>query len=91
MRTRISRPANTDRYGPRLWSHILSDQLQDTAAEFWNCVDHKGPLQRGPAPNTPDAAVLPASLAYQHVHTLQMSYTEIAELTPEEAVRLMAE
>lgn len=91
MRTRISRPANTDRYGKSLWSHILDDQLHVTVEEFWECVDNKNPPKRGPASDKPDAAVLPASLAYQLVHTLQLTNEEIAQLTLDDAVRLMTE
>lgn len=36
LRTRISRPANTDRYGKGLWAHILDDQLMVSVEEFWS-------------------------------------------------------
>lgn len=39
----------------------------------------------------PETAVLPAGLAYQLVHTLQLTNEEIAALTIEEAVQRMAE
>jgi len=91
LRTRISRPANTDRYGKSLWSHILDDQLHVTVEEFWECVDNKNPPKRRPASDESDAAVLPASLAYQLVHTLQLTNDEIAQLTLDDAVRLMTE
>jgi hypothetical protein len=90
LRTRISRPANANTYGKGLWSHILDDQLQVTAEEFWECVDHKRPPQRQPSTNPP-ATTFPASLAYQLVHVLHMTSEEIAGLTLEDAVRLMAE
>ncbi len=91
FRTRISRPANTDTYGKSLWSHILEDQLHVTEEEFWECVDDKNPPDRMPVTQKPDAAVLPASLAYQLVHTLQLTRDEIAELTLEDAVQRMTE
>lgn len=91
FRTRISRPADTDTYGKSLWSHILDDQLQVTEEEFWECVDNKNPPDRTPATQKTDVVVLPASLAYQLVHTLQLTSEEIAELTLEEAVQRMTE
>ena len=91
FRTRISRPANTDTYGKSLWSHILDDQLHVTDEEFWECVDNKNPPDRAPVIEKPDVVVLPASLAYQLVHTLQLTNEQIAELTLEEAVQRMTE
>ena len=41
LRTRISHPVGSDTYGPSLWGHILRDQLDVTADEFWLCVDKK--------------------------------------------------
>ena len=38
LRTRISRPPNKTTYGARMWAHILRDQLDVTADEFWTCV-----------------------------------------------------
>lgn len=91
FRTRISRPANTDTYGKSLWSHILDDQLHVTDEEFWECVDNNNPPDRAPVTEKPDVVVLPASLAYQLVHTLQLTNEQIAELTLEEAVQRMTE
>jgi hypothetical protein len=91
LRTRISRPANTDAYGKSLWSHILDDQLHVTQAEFWECVDNKIPPDRTPFTARPDSTTLPAQLAYQLVHTLNLTNEAIASLTLEEAVKLMAE
>lgn len=41
LRTRISHPVGPDTYGTSLWGHILRDQLDVTADEFWLCVDEK--------------------------------------------------
>ncbi len=49
------------------------------------------PPDRTPATPKPDAVVLPAGLAYQLVHTLQLTTEEIAALTLDEAVQRMAE
>ena len=91
LRTRVSRPANNDTYGPSLWSAVLRNQLAVTEHAFWDCVD-KGVLPPRPAatPATP-ARGLPASLVPQLLHTLGLSDAEVAVLTKEQAVALMAE
>lgn len=91
LRTRISRPANTTQYGRNLWSHILDDQLHVTEAEFWKCVDNEDPPERASAGVGPDAAILPAGLAYQLVHALNLTSEEMSSLSLEEAVKLMTE
>lgn len=91
LRTRISRPANTDTYGKGMWSHILDDQLHVTEAEFWDCVDNKKPPERSAVAVAPEGAALPASLAYQLVNTLHLSSEEIASLTVDQAVAKMNE
>jgi hypothetical protein len=47
LRTRISRPPDRTTYGPRRWAHILRDQLDVTAAEFWACVQDGAVPDRG--------------------------------------------
>jgi hypothetical protein len=91
LRTRISRPANTEVYGKGMWSHILVDQLHVTEIEFWECVDDKNPPQRIADTEGSDSRTLPAQLAYQLVHSLKLTNAQIALLTLEEAVRLLAE
>ena len=53
LRTRISRPANSERYGPRLWSVILSEQLDVTEEQFWDCIDRGVPPARTGPSGTP--------------------------------------
>ena len=91
LRTRISRPANTDTYGKGIWSHILDDQLHVTEAEFWDCVNVKNPPKRDTVAVEPEGAALPMSLAYQLVNALHLSSEEIASLTLEQAVAKMNE
>lgn len=91
LRTRVSRPANTNTYGKNLWAHILRDQLDVTSEDFWRCVDSKILPSRGKTVEPPDAIFLPAGLAYQLVHTLHLSNEQIAGLTLDEAVQLMRE
>jgi hypothetical protein len=91
LRTRISRPANTEVYGKGMWSHILDDQLHVTEAEFWECLDNKNPPERTSDTGRPDSTTLPAQLAYQLVHSLNLTSAQITSLTLEEAVRLLAD
>jgi hypothetical protein len=91
LRTRISRPANHDQYGPGLWSHILSTQLAVTAAQFWEC------LRSGQAPDRPGSSrpegrePIPAQVAYHLLHTVGLSDDEVAGLTREQAVARLNE
>ncbi|HEY5265537.1 MAG TPA: hypothetical protein VIJ40_01860 [Acidimicrobiales bacterium] len=91
LRTRISRPANTEVYGKEMWSHILDDQLHVTEIEFWECVDHSVAPERTSGTARSDSITLPAPLAYELVHSLKLTSEQIASLTLEDAVRLMAE
>lgn len=91
LRTRISRPANATEYGRRLWNHILTDQLDVTEIEFWQCVDHrKLPARGGAVPDVSENA-LPLSLVRQLVDSLHLGSDEIAELSMEDALTLMTE
>lgn len=38
LRTRISQPVDRSQYSPSMWAHILRNQLEVTADEFWACV-----------------------------------------------------
>jgi hypothetical protein len=90
LRTRISRPANNDIYGPSLWTAILRDQLDTTEAAFWDCVERHvlPPRPRSDAPLA--AAGLPASLVHQLKTALGLSDADVARLSKDEAVALMS-
>ena len=91
LRTRILRPANTEAYGPSMWSHILTDQLAVTEDEFWESVDDRTPPVRSrPASSTPENA-LPISLARQLVDVLHLSSDEVGAISVEEAIARMQE
>ena len=47
LRTRISKPIDKTTYGPRMWSHILREQLEVMAEVFWSCVLDGTPPDRG--------------------------------------------
>ena len=91
LRTRISHPVNNDTYGSRLWSHILSDQLDVTEAEFWACVDERKLPDRGAAADKAPENAMPASLAYQLIHVVGVPETEVATMSLERALALMNE
>ena len=88
-RTRISHPVNRTTYAPSMWSHVLRDQLQVTAAEFWDCVDD-GVLPNRGARVVPSGA-LSLQLVNELVKRLGLSREQIADLSNAEAVRLLAE
>lgn len=92
LRTRISRPADNTTYGPALWSAILdAHQLDVSEPEFWDCVDRGiTPARPGePAPVPPQA--LPADLVHQLLSKLKLSEAEVAKLSRQRALDLMAE
>ncbi len=87
LRTRISRPANTDAYGPGLWGHILDDQLDVTEDEFWDCVDRGEPPDRTVPERSVPPDALPADLMYQLVHIVGLAASEVEGITVEDAVK----
>ncbi len=92
LRTRISRPVRSaDTYGPSLFAHILSDQLEVTAEQFWACVKNKVLPPRPKGPADPPSNALPASLVHQLITVAHVSEERIAEMSKEEAVAVMTE
>ena len=84
LRTRISRPPDRTTYGDALWSHILRDQLQVSAEEFWRCVQDGIPPDRGSPPAAAES--IPADLLYLLKHRAGISETELGEMTRQEAI-----
>lgn len=91
LRTRISRPTNSETYGPGLWHHILTEQLDVTETEFWTCVEQRTPPVRVQPGFDPPERALPLSLVRQLVDSLHLSSDDIASLSLDEAIRLMEE
>lgn len=89
LRTRISHPPDRTDYGPRLWSHILRDQLQTDEAAFWACIQDGTPPGRGR--QTVRAETLPSDLVYLLINRVGLSEAEISEMTKEEAIRRLNE
>ncbi len=84
LRTRISRPADRSGYGPSLWSHILRDQLQVSADEFWRCVRHGTRPDRG-APTTPTGAI-PTELLYLLKDRVGLTDEQLAQMSKQAAI-----
>ncbi len=91
LRTRISRPANAEAYGPALWTAILTEQLCVSEAEFWDCLDNRVlPVREAAAADVP-ADAIPAGLAYQLIHTVGLSERAVAAMSRDEAIARMNE
>lgn len=89
LRTRISRPVNTETYGSALWSAILTDQIQVSEAEFWACVDDGVLSQREPTQPHPPTHALPLALVRQLQRELHMPEEAIASLQLPQAMELL--
>lgn len=89
LRTRISRPLNTQTYGANLWKVILRDQLAVTEDQFWSCVRDDVRPARG-ADTEPPPNALPAQLVWQLIHQAEVFESDIAGMTLQQAVDAMA-
>lgn len=88
LRTQISHPPNRTGYGPSLWAHILRDQLQVSAEEFWACVQREVRPSRGrPRKARPS---IPAAIVRQLLNH-GVSETEVAGMSRDEAIRRATE
>lgn len=89
LRTRISRPADGTTYGARLWTHVLTDQLDVSEQDFWACVNDGVPPRRGAEAEEPPANALPAGLVHQLLKA-GAAEADIAGMTLEQAVAAMS-
>ncbi len=87
--TRISHPVDRTDYGPGIWSHILRDQLDVTAEEFWGCVDDKVLPDRGQRAAPPEA--IPAGVIRVLVQEAQIPEVEVRAMTKAQAVQRLAD
>jgi hypothetical protein len=92
LRTRISRPPNKTTYGTRMWAHILREQLDVTADEFWACVSD------GVAPDrTPDDVVeevddaIPVDVVNLLVSRVGLTRRDLVGMTRQEAIARLNE
>ncbi|MDO5618095.1 cytotoxic translational repressor of toxin-antitoxin stability system [Kocuria sp.] len=84
LRTRISRPVDRTQYRPSLWTHVLRDQLEVTAHEFWACArEHVVPSRSRPVQR--DSPSLPLYVV-DGLSKGGLSARDIASMTEEEAV-----
>ncbi|MEV5413955.1 cytotoxic translational repressor of toxin-antitoxin stability system [Thermopolyspora sp. NPDC052614] len=84
LRTRISHPVDCSAYGPKLWSHILRDQLDVSEADFWTCVREGVRPDRGVPVAPPEA--LPADLVHLLIHRVGLDEKEVAAMSRVDAV-----
>ena len=84
LRTRVSHPVDRSDYGPRVWSHILRDQLQADEATFWACVRDNVRPDRG-QPAAPTNA-LPAELVHLLIRRAGVDESEVAAMSKDEAI-----
>ena len=89
LRTRISHPVDRTTYGPSIWTHILRDQLEIKAAEFWHCVQD-GVKPARSAPENP-AESLPLELVHLLIHRVGLTEAEVAAMTKAEAVTRLSQ
>ena len=91
LTTRISRPVTTrGDYARSLWAHILRDQLDVTADEFWDCMNHGVLPDRG-APQ-PSAALQAVPLhLVRELGRLGVPEDEVLGLDPAAAAALLAQ
>lgn len=87
LRTRISRPPDRTTYGPRLWAHVLRDQLCVTEDEFWTCVrDGVRPDRRPHAPPEDPPATIPIEVAELLVARVGLRREDLVGLSREQAI-----
>jgi hypothetical protein len=87
LRTRTSHPVDRSSYGQKIWSHILTDQLEVDQAAFRACV-HDGIKPNRGAPESP-AGALPAELVNLLLRRVGLSEAEVAAMTRAEAIAQM--
>lgn len=90
LRTSISRPIDRSQYAVSMWSHILRDQLEVAADEFWACVNRSELPDRGAPQRAAPRKPVPLFL-YRELIKLGVSDAEIAELDAAEAAERYAE
>jgi hypothetical protein len=84
LRTRVSHPVDRTDYGPRLWRHILRDQLEVDEAAFWSCVHEGVNPQRGMP--TPPQESLPADLVHLLISRVGLTDAEVSVMSREDAI-----
>ncbi|MDN5797675.1 MAG: cytotoxic translational repressor of toxin-antitoxin stability system [Intrasporangium sp.] len=86
--TRISHPIDRTDYGPSIFGHILRDQLQVTAEEFWECVNNQVLPKRGRTQHFADA--IPLGVIRILTQEARIPETEVRTMTRTEAIARVA-
>lgn len=84
LRTRVSHPVNRTTYGRSLFAHILRDQLQVSAEEFWDCV--RDGILPTRSQHVPPTAGIPLRVVHQLMTRGGLSEDEIRGMSREEAM-----
>ena len=87
--TRISHPVGRTDYGPSIFRHILRDQLQVSADEFWDCVDNQVLPNRGQTQQPAEA--IPLGVIRILTQEAHIPEAEVRTMTKAEAVARLAE
>ncbi len=92
LRIRISRPPNRATYGARMWAHILRDQLDVTADEFWACV-RDGVAPKRTLDDFPEDADewIPVDVVNLLVGRVGLTHRDLVGMTREEAIARLNE
>lgn len=87
LRTRISRPPDRTAYGPRLWAHVLRDQLHVTEAAFWACVrDGELPDRRPDPPAEVPTTAIPFEVAELLIDRVGLRREDLVGLSRADAI-----
>lgn len=84
LRTRVPHPVDRTDHGPRMWSHILRDQLQVDEATFWACV--RDGVKPGRGLPVVSAEALPAELVSLLIVKVGLGEAEVMTMTKAEAI-----
>lgn len=88
--TRVSHPVDRSDYGASVWSHILRDQLDVSADEFWACVtDNQLPQRSRPRDRQPEA--IPVNIVTTLINVFHIPEDEVRSMTKAEAIQRLAQ
>ena len=73
-----------------MWAHILRDQLEVTAQEFWECVNDKVKPDRG-GPAAPSSEAIPVGVVATLVDQFHIPESEVRAMTKKQAIRRLVE
>lgn len=88
--TRISHPVNRTDYGPSIWAHILRDQLDVSADEFWACVDQGIIPDRGQIEERTTISI-PLGVVRTLIQEVGIPEHQVRAMTREQALARLAE